>query len=41
MDLPRTPMLLQVRPDELEAIVAEIDADGSGQVEFDEFLQVS
>jgi Ca2+-binding EF-hand superfamily protein len=29
-----------MRPDELDALVAEVDTDGSGQIEFDEFLQV-
>mmetsp|Transcript_30289 Transcript_30289/g.77235 ORF Transcript_30289/g.77235 Transcript_30289/m.77235 type:complete len:155 (-) Transcript_30289:527-991(-) len=31
---------MRVRPDELDAILKEIDTDGSGQVDFDEFLQV-
>jgi hypothetical protein len=30
----------QVRQDELEQILREVDTDGSGQVDFDEFLQV-
>lgn len=31
---------LQMRADELDTIIAEIDTDGSGQVDFNEFLQV-
>jgi Ca2+-binding EF-hand superfamily protein len=29
-----------MRADELEAMIAEIDADGSGQIDFNEFLEV-
>lgn len=31
---------MQIRPDELESIIKQIDTDQSGQVDFDEFLQV-
>jgi centrin-1 len=30
----------QVRPEDLEAMVAEIDKSGDGNVDFQEFLQV-
>ena len=31
---------MKVRQEELEQLVSEIDVDGSGQVDFEEFLQV-
>ncbi|KAL6748666.1 hypothetical protein V8C86DRAFT_2873027, partial [Haematococcus lacustris] len=31
---------MKMRQDELEHLVMEVDTDGSGQVDFDEFLQV-
>ena len=31
---------VQIRPEEVESIMKQIDLDGSGQVDFDEFLQV-
>lgn len=30
----------KVRPRDLEALMAEIDPDGSGQIEFDEFASI-
>lgn len=31
---------MKMPPDELDALVATIDTDGSGQIDFEEFLQV-
>lgn len=32
---------MKIRQDELEMMISEIDTDGSGEVEFDEFVAVS
>lgn len=32
---------MQIQPEELDSIMKQIDTDNSGQVDFDEFLQVT